>query len=59
MIPVDLKQQSDDKKITLSVSVKGDSFTEKEQREILQEFGLMSHLLYLKLATEIKDDRMH
>lgn len=56
---MDLKQQSDDKKITLSVSVKGDSFTEKEQREILQEFGLMSHLLYLKLATEIKDDRMH
>ncbi len=56
---MDLRQQSEDKKITLSISVKGDSFTEIEQREILQEFALMSHSLYLKLAAEVKGDRMH
>lgn len=59
MIPLELKRQSEDKKITLTVSVQGDSFTETEQRDMLQEFAEMSHSLYLELATKIKNDKTH
>lgn len=56
---MDVKKQSEDKKITLTVTVKGDSFTDEEQRDILQELATMSHSLYLELATKIKSDKTH
>lgn len=54
---MELKKQTVDKKITLTITVKGDSFTDEEQRDMLQELAAMSHSLYLELAAKIKSDK--